>query len=125
VCLRIFERRILRRIYVPIKGNGAQSSRYNHELYKLRNELDIATVIKVGRLRWMGHLFRMQEQNPCRKLTLHKPEAARRVGRPAIRWLDSAEEDLKRMDVRNWRRKSQDRDQWRAIVKEAEVHRGL
>jgi hypothetical protein len=49
--------------------------------------------IKVGRLIWLGHLFRMQEQSPCRKLTLHKPEGTRRVGRPAIGWLDSVEDD--------------------------------
>jgi hypothetical protein len=49
----------------------------------------------------------------------------RGVGRPAIRWLDSADGDLKTTGFRNWRRKSQDRDQWRAIVKEAKVHHGL
>jgi hypothetical protein len=27
-------------------------------------------VIKVGRWRWLGELLRMQEQKPCRKLTL-------------------------------------------------------
>jgi hypothetical protein len=79
--LRIFERRILlKRIYGPVKESGIWRSRYNHELYKLYNEPDIVKVIKVGRLRWLGHLFRMQEQNPCRKLTPHKPEGARRVG---------------------------------------------
>jgi hypothetical protein len=62
---------------------------------------------------------------PCRKLTLHKPEGIRRVGRPAIRWLDSIEEDLKIMGFRNWRRKTQDRYQWRAIVEEAKVRCGL
>jgi hypothetical protein len=41
------------------------------------------------------------------------------VGRPAVRWLDSVEEDLKTMGFRNWRRKSQDHDQWTEIVKEA------
>jgi hypothetical protein len=63
--------------------------------FKLCNEPHIVKVTKVGRLRWLGHLFRMQEQNPCRKLTPHKPEGARRVGRPAVRWLDSVE-DLKK-----------------------------
>jgi hypothetical protein len=82
-------------------------------------------MIKVGRFRWLGHLFRMQELNPCRKLPLHKPEGTRQVDRPAIRWLDSVEEDLKTMGFRNWRRKSQDQDQWRTIVKGAEVHHGL
>jgi hypothetical protein len=36
------------------------------------------------------------------------PEGTRRVGKPAVRWLDSAEEDLKKMGVRNWRRQSQE-----------------
>jgi hypothetical protein len=112
-------------MYGPVKENGIWRSRYNHELYKLYNEPDIVKVIKVGRLRWLGHLFRMQEQNPCRTLTLHKPEGTRRGGRPDIRWLDSVEEDLKTMGVRNWRRKTQDLDQCRAIVKEAKVHHGL
>jgi hypothetical protein len=48
-----------------------------------------------------------------------------RAGRHAIRWLDSVEEYLKTVGVRNWRRKSHDRDQWRAVVKEAKVHHEL
>jgi hypothetical protein len=67
----------------------------------------------------------MQEQNPCRKLALHKPEGTRQVGRSAVGWLDSFGEDLQTMGVRDWRPKSQDRDQWRAIVKEAKVKHGL
>jgi hypothetical protein len=39
--------------------------------------------------------------------------------------MDSFEEDLKTTGVINWRRKSQDRDQWKAIVKEAKAHHGL
>jgi hypothetical protein len=64
----------------------------------------------------------MQEQNPCRKLTLHKPEDTQRVGRPAIRWLDSIEYAVKMMGVRNWRRKTQDWDQWRVVVEEGKIH---
>jgi hypothetical protein len=67
----------------------------------------------------------MQEENLYVKLTLHKPEGTQRIDVPAVTWLDSAEEDLKAMGVRNWRRKSQDREQWRAIVKEDEVHHGV
>jgi hypothetical protein len=37
----------------------------------------IVKVIKVGQLDCLGHFFGMQQQNPCRKLTLHKPEGTR------------------------------------------------
>jgi hypothetical protein len=33
---------------------------------KIYNERDMVKVIKVGRLRGLGHLVRMQEQNPRR-----------------------------------------------------------
>jgi hypothetical protein len=56
-------------------------------------------MIKVGWLRWLGKLFRMQEDNHCRELTLHKPEGTQRVGGPAIGWLDSIEEALNTMDL--------------------------
>ena len=52
----------------------------------------------------------MQELDPCRKLTLLKPEDTRHVGKPQLRWLESAEGDVKNVGVRNWRRKSRDRD---------------
>jgi len=74
-------------------------TRYISERYAVYGELDIVKVIKVGRLRWLGQLCRMQELDPCRKLTLLKPESTGRVGKPKLRWLQSAEEDLKKMGV--------------------------
>jgi hypothetical protein len=46
------------------------------------------------------------------------PVDTRQDGRPAVRWLDSVE-DVKAVAFRNYRRKSKDRNQWRAILKEA------
>jgi len=57
----------------------------------------------MGRLRWLGHLVRMQELDPCRKLL--KPDGTQHVGKPKLMWFESDEEDLKNMGVRNWRRK--------------------
>jgi hypothetical protein len=51
-------------------------------------------VVKTGILRWLGHVFTMQELDPCRRLAVLKPEGK-------LRWLESAEEDQKKMDVRN------------------------
>jgi hypothetical protein len=51
----------------------------------LYNELDIVKVIKIRRLRWMGLLFKMQELDPCRKLTVLEPEGSQRIGKPKLR----------------------------------------
>jgi len=90
---------------LPINDNGLWRTRYRNELYKLNDQLDIVKVVKTRILRWLGHVFRMKELNPCRKLTLFKPEGTRRVGKHKLRCLESVEEDLKNMGMRNWRRK--------------------
>ena len=46
-------------IYGPVRGNGIWRTVYSNELYTLYGELDMVKVIKVGRLRWMRHHFRM------------------------------------------------------------------
>jgi hypothetical protein len=78
-------------------------TRCNSELYTLYDQLDTFWMIKVGRLRWLGHLFIMQELDPCRKLTQLKPEGTRSVGKPKLRWFESVEGGLKNMDLRKLR----------------------
>jgi hypothetical protein len=73
--LRTLERRILRKIYGPICENGARRIKYNDELYSLCKDLDIVRVIKVARIRWLGHLVRMEENSPCKKIPSHSLKA--------------------------------------------------
>jgi hypothetical protein len=84
-------------------------------------------VIKAEMLRCLGYVCRMQEIDVSRKLMFKKPEDIRRVciGLPSIRRLNPAEGNLKIRGFRNWRRKSQGRDQWRAIVEDAKFRDGL
>jgi len=70
----------------------------------LYNELGRVKDVKVGRLRRLGQLCRMQELDTCRELTVLKEEGTRRVGIHKMRWFESAEGDLKKMGVRTWRR---------------------
>ena len=65
-----FERKILRRIYGPICEEVVWISRYNEELYRLYDEADLVTTDKITRLRWAGHVTRMQDNLPCKKITL-------------------------------------------------------
>jgi hypothetical protein len=58
---------MLRMIYGPVNDNGIWRTRYSNVLYLLYNELDRVKVMIVERLRWLGHLFRIQELDPCSK----------------------------------------------------------
>jgi hypothetical protein len=121
----VFERKILRRIYGPICEGVTWRSRYNEELYLLYDETDLVTTVRITRLRWAGHIVRMQDNLPCKKITLDKPEGRRRVGRPNRRWMDGVMRDAERLGVRNWRIKAKDRDGWRRLLESAKTLHGL
>jgi hypothetical protein len=40
-------------------------------------------------------------------------------------WFESVEEEVECTGMRSWRCKSQDPEQWSAILEEAKVHQGL
>jgi len=82
LCLGVFERKILRRMYGPTCEEAVWRSRQNKELYRLYDEADQVTTIKKTRLRWAGHVMQMQDNLLCKKITLDKPEGRRRAGRP-------------------------------------------
>jgi hypothetical protein len=123
--LGVFERKVLRRIYGPICEEATWRSKYNEELYHLYDVIDLVTTIKITRLRWAGHIVRMQDNLPCKKITLEKPEGRRRVGRPNLRWMDGVMRDADRQGIRNWRTKARDRDGWRLILELAKTLHGL
>jgi hypothetical protein len=52
----------------------------------------------------VGTPFGMQELDPCKRLTALKPEGSGPVEKTELNWLESVEEDVKRMGERNWRR---------------------
>ena len=59
--LRLFERRILRGIFGVTSDENIWRRRYNHELYELYGEPDIVRHIKINRLRWLGHVQRVDK----------------------------------------------------------------
>jgi len=90
---------VLRRIYGSICEEAVWRSRYEHNegLYRLYEEADLVTTIKMTRLRWAGHVMRMQDNLPCKKITLDKPEGRRRVGRPNLRWIDEVTKNAEKL----------------------------
>jgi len=48
----------------------------------------------------------MQDNLPCKKITLDKPEGRRQVGRPNLNWMDGVMRAVERLGVGNWRIKA-------------------
>jgi hypothetical protein len=59
--LAVFERKILRRIYGPVKENESWRIRQNDELEAIIKGESIVKFIKSQRIRWLGHIERMQD----------------------------------------------------------------
>jgi hypothetical protein len=56
----VFERKILRKIYGPVKENELWRIRRNDELEAIIKGENIVRFIKSQRIRWFGHIERMQ-----------------------------------------------------------------
>ena len=72
----------------------------------------------MGRLRWAGHVERMEQFRNAYRVLVGKPESKRPLGRPRRRWED-IKMDLREVgcDPRNWIALAEDRDQCRAYVR--------
>ena len=120
--LRVFENRILRRIFGP-KGdeNGEWRRLHNEELHSLYGSPNIVSVIKSRRLRWAGHVARMDEGRSAFKILTGKPTGKRPLGRPRRRWEDIIRMDLEEISINagDWVDSAQDRNYWRALVNAA------
>jgi hypothetical protein len=113
--LRVFENRVLRRIFGPKTDEvtGGWRKLHNDELHNLYSSPSIIRMIKSRRMRWAGHVTRMGEKRNVYRILVGKPDGKRPLGRPRHRWVDNIKMDLRGMD---WIDLAQDRDQWRARV---------
>lgn len=123
--LRSHERSILRRIFGPVYENGTWRRRRNDELYDCYKEDDVVKFIKLCRLRWAGHVMRLDETDPARKACCSEPGGRRARGRPRLRWSDEVGEDAARVGCRNWRSTAKSREEWQKIIEEAKSHPGM
>jgi hypothetical protein len=89
--LRVFENRMLRRIFGPKRDGvmGGWRKLHNDELHNLYFSPNIIRIIKTRRMRWAGHVARMGEKMYMYRLLVGKPEGKRPLGRPRRRWIDN------------------------------------
>jgi hypothetical protein len=71
---------------------------HNEELHNLYSSPSIIRIIKSRRMRWAGHVARMEEEeeekNACRIL-VGKPAGKKPLGIPGCRWVDNIKIDLR------------------------------
>jgi hypothetical protein len=114
--LRVFENRVLRRIFGPKRDEmvGGWRELHNEELHNMYTLLSIIRMIKSRRMRWGGHIARVgKKRNACRVL-VGKPEGKRPLRRPRCRWEDNIKMDLREIGWggMDWINLAQNRDQW-------------
>ena len=74
--LRVFENRVLRRVFGPKRDEvtGEWRKLHNEELSDLYSLPDIVRVVKSRRMRWAGHVARMGEGRGVHRVLVGKPE---------------------------------------------------
>jgi hypothetical protein len=118
--LRLFENRVLRRIFGPKRDVviGGWRKLHNEELHGLYSSPSIVRMIKARRMRWAGHVARMGELRFAYSILVGRHEGRRPLGRPRRRWEDNIKMNLREIvfeDV-DCIHLAPDRDRWRALV---------
>jgi hypothetical protein len=119
--LMVFERKILRKIFGPIKVSEDRI-RTNDELDILINHTNIVRYVNAQTISLLGHIDRLPDDRTVKKITNWKPIGPRHIGIPKLRWEEDVRNDLKAMKVQNWKKLSQDRNKWKGIIEQAKTH---
>jgi hypothetical protein len=104
----VFERKILRKLFVPTEEfNGIWRIKTN-ELDELIKHRNITNYVEEQRLSWFGHTNRMPETSTVERMHKWKPFTGRPAGRPKSRWEGDVRSDLKKMKLMKWAEQVQD-----------------
>jgi len=118
--LRVFKRKVLRRIYGPTKeSNGTWRIKSNDKLNRPTGNKNIINYIKAQRLAWFGHVHRMADNNMVKKVYEWAPALTRSLGRPKNRWDDDVTSDITKMKITNWKDCIRNRPKWKEFVEKA------
>lgn len=93
----------------------------NDLVLQLTGQPTLENILRRNRLRWFGHVNRMNDGSGLPRLPKKALYASFREGkRPPhgvkLRWRDKISTDLSTTNIRNWRREVYERDKWRKTI---------
>jgi hypothetical protein len=117
--LRVFENRVLRRIFVPkgVEATGDWRRLHNEELNDLFSSPNIIRVFKSKRMSWAGHVSRMGKTEVHTGFWWGDPMEGDHLGDPGADVNIILKRIFKKWDRdMNWIELAQDRESWLALV---------
>jgi hypothetical protein len=119
--LRVFEKKVLRRIFGPKRDEvtGEWRKLPSEELHTFHSSPDIIRQIESRRMRWAGHVARMGDERKLYEVLVGNPVGKIPLGRPRLRWEDGIRMDLREIGFGgvDWIRLAQDMVRWRAVAR--------
>ena len=109
--LNAFHQRCLRRIL----GITYKDRVKNEVILDRTNQRQLTDIIQERRLRWLGHVFRMDDNRFPKQTLKWAPVGKRGRGRPKLTWRNTIEKDLRERNI-TWDEAStlaEDRTEWR------------
>ena len=110
-----------RRILGPVYDNEKENWRIltNKGIYASVKNPTITETIRLNRLRWFGHVQRMEENRIPKRVLYMKLGTKRLRGRPRNRWQDGMREDGRIVGGEGWQEKVRNREEWKKLLRTA------
>ena len=97
---------------------------------RIREEMKVTPLledIERGKLRWYGHVMRMEKERKQKKYLMWQPPGKRPVGRPRRRWIEGIDRALERRgtsreEVERYNRYDE-RQEWRRFLQNSPADR--
>jgi hypothetical protein len=124
--LNIFEMKVNRRILGLVYDNEKENWRIltNKEIYAIVKKPTITETVRLQRLRWFGHVQRIEE-NRIPKRVLYMNLETRLRGRPRNRWQDEVREDGRIVGGEEGQENVYNREEWKKLLRTARNRRIL
>ena len=119
--MNIFEKKVYRIILGPVYDNEKENWRIltNKEIYARVKKPTITETIRSNRLRWFGHVQRMEGNIIPKRILYMNLGTTRLRGRPRNRWQDEVRKDGRTVGREGWQEKVHNREERKKLLRTA------